>query len=292
MKLTIINAKTDLGVMVDGSNLGPEIISNHFKEDKHINKIITIEKQNIVKSKDKLDLEKNLDGVNEFNKRLYNAVLKEKEDNSFPIILGGDHSLAIATALASIKNEQNLGIIWIDSHGDYNTFETTRTGNLHGLPLAATNNQTGNKLTSYHNGNYYNPKNTVIVGARDIDDWEMPNIEKNNVTIFTTQDIKDQGIKSIIKKAMDIALDGTNGVHISYDLDVIDPKIAPGVSVPAINGINEAEANLILDEVLKYKNDIKSFDLVELNPTKDIAHKTENIAVNLLDKLVSSLTNN
>lgn len=292
MKLTIINAKTDLGVMVDGSNLGPEIISNHFKEDKRINKIITIEKQNIIKSKDKLDLEKNLDGVNEFNKRLYDVVLSEKQENNFPITLGGDHSLAIASALASIKNEQNLGIIWIDSHGDYNTFETTRTGNLHGLPLAATNNQTGNKLTSYHNGNYYNPKNTVIVGARDIDDWEMPNIEKNNVTVFTTQDIKVQGIDIIIKKAIDIALNGTNGVHISYDLDVIDPKIAPGVSVPAVNGINEEEAYLILDKILKYKNDIKSFDLVELNPTKDIDHKTENIAVNLLDKLVSSLTNN
>ena len=292
MKLTLINAKTDLGVMVDGSNYGPDAISNHFKEDRRINKIITIEKQNIVKSKDKLDLEKNLDGVNEFNKRLYDVVLSEKQENNFPIILGGDHSLAIATALSSIKNEQNLGIIWIDSHGDYNTFETTRTGNLHGLPLAATNNQTGNKLTSYHNGNYYNPKNTVIVGARDIDDWEMPNIEKNNVTVFTTQDIKVQGIDIIIKKAMAIALNGTKGVHISYDLDVIDPKIAPGVSVPAKDGINEEEAYLILDEVLKYKNDIKSFDLVELNPTKDIDHKTENIAVNLLDKLVSSLTNN
>lgn len=291
MKLTLINAKTDLGVMVDGSNLGPDAISNHFKEDKRINEIITIEKQNIVKSKDKLDLEKNLDSVNEFNKRLYEVVLKEKEEGNFPITLGGDHSLAIATALASIKNEQNLGIIWIDSHGDYNTFETTRTGNLHGLPLAATNHQTGNKLTSYHNGSYYNHKNTVIVGVRDIDKWEMPNIEKNNVTIFTTQDIKVQGIDIIIKKAMDIALNGTNGVHISYDIDVIDPKIAPGVSVPAINGINEEEAYLILDEVLKYKNDIKSFDLVELNPTKDIEHKTENIAVNLLDKLVSSLTN-
>lgn len=292
MNLTLINAKTDLGVMVDGSNTGPDTISSHFKEDIRINKIISIEKQNIIKSKDKLDLEKNLDGVNEFNKRLYDVVLKEKEDNSFPITLGGDHSLAIATALASIKNEQNLGIIWIDSHGDYNTFETTRTGNLHGLPLAATNHQTGDKLTSYHNGNYYNPKNTVIVGARDIDKWEMPNIENNNVTVFTTQDIKEKGIDTIIKKAMNIALNGTNGVHISYDLDVIDPKIAPGVSVPAKDGINEEESYLVLDEILKYKNDIKSFDLVELNPTKDIDHKTENIAVSLLDKLVSSLTNN
>ena len=292
MKLTLINAKTDLGVMVDGSNLGPDAISNHFKDDKRINKRISIEKQNIIKSKDKLDLEKNLDGINEFNKRLYEVVLNEKDEKNFPIILGGDHSLAIATALASIQSEQNLGIIWIDSHGDYNTFETTRTGNLHGLPLAATNNQTGNKLTSYHNGNYYTPKNTVIVGARDIDDWEMPNIKNNNVTVFTTQDIKEQGIDTIIKKAMNIALDGTNGVHISYDLDVIDPKTAPGVSVPAINGINEEEAYLILDEVLKYKDNIKSFDLVELNPTKDIEHKTENIAVNLLDKLLTSLTNN
>ena len=288
MKLTIINAKTDLGVMVDGSDKGPEIISKYFKNNDKINKIITIDKPNVIKSKDKNDLEKNIDAVNIFNEDLYHAVLEVKSNNDFPIVLGGDHSLAIGSALASIKKEEKLGMIWIDSHGDYNTFETTRTGNLHGLPLACLNHQTKDRLSFFHNGNYYDPKNTIIVGGRDIDPWEMPNIKDAGVTLFTTEDIRDQGIENIIKKAMDIALKNTNGVHISYDLDVIDPQIAPGVSVPAINGITEDETYKIADEVLKYIDHIKSIDIVEFNPTRDINHKTENIAINILDKVIKS----
>lgn len=288
MKITLINAKSDLGVTVDGSNLGPEIISKYFEKDQRIHKIINIEKPNVTKSKDINDLAKNIDSVNAFNKKLYDAVLKEKNNNHFPITLGGDHSIAIASALASIKKEDNLGIIWIDSHGDYNTFATTKTGNIHGLPLAAINHQTEEKLSFYHFGNYYSPKNTVIVGGRDIDKWEMPNITKNNITLFTTDDIKKQGIEIIIKKAMDIALTNTNGVHISYDIDVIDPLIAKGVSVPAINGINEEDAYLIVDELLKYKDQIKSFDLVEFNPSKDIDKKTEQIVLNILNKIIES----
>lgn len=286
MKVTLINAKTDLGVMIDGANLGPEILSNYYKDDERVNKRIDIEKQNIEKSHDPKDLAKNLDAINEFNTRLYNVV---KEEENFPITLGGDHSLAIASALGSIKKYDKLGIIWIDSHGDYNTFETTKTGNIHGLPLAALDNQTGTRLSAYHDGNYFIPENTVIVGGRDIDPWEMPVIKKAGATVFSTKDIKEQGIDVIIKKAIDIASNNTNGIHISYDIDVIDPEIAPGVSVPAINGINEEEAYLITDEVLKYKDKIKSWDLVEFNPTKDKDKKTEKIAVNILEKIVNEI---
>lgn len=286
MKLTLINAKTDLGVMVDGANLGPEILSNYYKDDKRIDKIINLEKENIKKSHDPKDLAKNLDTINEFNARLYNEI---KQDNNFPITLGGDHSLAIGSALASIKKEENLGIIWIDSHGDYNTFETTRTGNIHGLPLAALNHQTGDRLSLFHDGNYYLPENTVIVGGRDIDPWEMPVIEKAGATVFSTKDIKEQGISTIIKKAIDIASNNTKGIHISFDIDVIDPEIAKGVSVPAINGITDDEAYLITDEVLKYKDKIKSWDLVEFNPLKDEDKKTEKIAINILEKVISNI---
>lgn len=286
MKLTLINAKTDLGVMIDGANLGPEVLSNYYKDDKRIDKIINLEKENIKKSHDPKDLAKNLDAINEFNARLYNEI---KQDNNFPITLGGDHSIAIGSALASIKKEEKLGIIWIDSHGDYNTFETTRTGNIHGLPLAALNHQTGDRLSLFHDGNYYLPENTVIVGGRDIDPWEMPVIEKAGATVFSTKDIKEQGISTIIKKAIDIASNNTKGIHISFDIDVIDPEIAKGVSVPAIKGITDEEAYLITDEVLKYKDKIKSWDLVEFNPLKDIDKKTEKIAVNILEKVINSI---
>ncbi len=289
MKITIVNAKTDLGVTISGTDLGPSILSNNFKNDKRINKIINIEKENINKSYDKADLAKNIDSINKFNEKLYNTVLSEKENNSFPITIGGDHSIAIATALASIKNEEHLGIIWIDSHGDYNTFETTKTGNIHGLPLSTINNQTGDKLTFFHAGNFYLPENTVIIGGRDIDPWEMPVIKKNNVTLFTTEDIKKEGIKTIIEKAIKIASKNTKGIHISYDIDVIDPSIAPGVSTPASNGINEEEAYQIVKEILKEKSPIKSFDLVEYNPTNDIDNKTQVLATNILEIIINAI---
>ena len=145
-------------------------------------------------------------------------------------------------------------------------------------------------LTTFHDGNYFNHENTVIVGGRDIDEWEYPNLEKDNITVFTTEDIKKYGVQEIMKKAFAIANNGTNGVHISYDLDVIDPKIAPGVSVPAINGINEEEAFLIVDELIKNKNIIKSMDLVEFNPTKDINDKTKNIAIKILEKVIKNFS--
>jgi len=291
MKLTLINAKTDLGVTVDGANLGPEILSNYFKNNENIEKIVTIEKSNNKKSTDKNDLAKNLNEVNEFNEKLYNEIINTKENNSFPITLGGDHSLAIGSALGSIEKEQSLGIIWIDAHLDYNTFETTITGNLHGLPLAALNGL-NKELSKFHNKNYYKPENTVVVGYRSEEenkDIELNNVKQMGVTVFTTEDINNLGIETVLKQAFDIATKNTNGVHISYDLDVIDPIICPGVSVPEKNGITQEQAYLILDEVLKYKKDIKSLDLVEFNPTNDIENKTKTIALNLLETIINNI---
>jgi len=291
MNITLINAKTDLGVTVDGANLGPEIISDYFKNHEKIQNIINIEKNNIIKSKDSNDLAKNLNEINKFNNQLYKSVLAIKNNNNFPIILGGDHSLAIGSALASINQEKSLGIIWIDAHLDYNTFETTITGNIHGLPLAAINGL-NKKLSLFHNQNYYNPKNTVVVGYRSQEenkDTELNNIKKMGVTVFTTEDIKKIGIKNVIKQAFQIATSNTRGVHISYDLDVIDPIICPGVSIPEVNGIDEKEAFLILNEILTYKDKLKSFDLVEFNPINDQNKKTETIAKKLLDTIINAI---
>jgi len=285
MKITLINAKTDLGVTVDGANLGPEILSNYFEDNNKIEQIVNIEKSNKDKSKSPNDLKKNLNEVNEFNKNLYNALINTK--NSFPITLGGDHSLAIGSALGSIKKHKNLGIIWIDAHLDYNTFDTTITGNLHGLPLAAINGL-NKDLSKFHKENYYNPENTVVIGYRSEEEnqeIELNNVKKMGVTVFSTEDIKNLGIKNVIDKAFHIATKDTTGVHISYDLDVIDPKLAPGVSVPEENGITENEAYLIADAVLNHIDNIKSLDLVEYNPTNDIDDKTKTIALNILNKI-------
>ena len=279
--INIINANTDLGVHVDGANLGPKVLTNMLSVVKY-----DVNKDNIVKSKNRDDLKKNLTSVNNFTKKIFNQELEILKSGNFPLLIGGDHSAAIGSALASSTFHKNIGIIWIDAHGDYNTFETTHTGNLHGLPLAAITGYHCNELTDFITNNYINPKNTVIVGARSIDPWEIGNIKDAGVTIFTTKDIKEKGIKHIMNEAFKIALTNTCGTHISYDIDVIDPRLAPGVSIPEIDGINETEAYEIMDYLMKRKKDIKSMDLVEFNPTKDINNKTYKIASKLLDKII------
>lgn len=286
MKIDLIEANQDLGVKIDGANEGPPLLTRPFADQMAI---YTIDKLDIPKEREPKNRQKNLLGVNEFNKKLYDLVDDIKQKREFPITIGGDHSIAIASALASLKNEENLGIIWIDAHGDYNTFETTITGNLHGLPLAAINGLCS-KLTTFHNDTFYNHKNTVIVGGRDIDDWEMPNLIKDNIKIFTTDDIHKLGPERVMAEAFKIASEGTNGVHISYDLDVIDPLLAPGVSVPAISGISVVETQKITDEIIKNKDLVKSLDLVEYNPSRDIDDKTKKIALDILEKVIRNFS--
>ncbi|MBO6145448.1 MAG: arginase [Bacilli bacterium] len=287
-KIDIIEAKNDLGVSVDGANIGPSIIMKDIDKSK-INKIYTLEKPNYEKETAKDNLKKNLKGVNEFNEKLYKMVSDVVNEDNFPLTLGGDHTIAIASALASIKKRENLGIIWVDAHGDFNTFKTTITGNLHGLPLAVITGYEKELLSYFHDGNFYPFKNTVILGARDIDPLELENLKDANVTIITTADIHKYGALEMTKKAIEIASKDVDGLHISYDIDVIDPQDAPGVSVPAISGIKKEEAYIILDELLKYKN-IKSMDVVEFNPLKDIDDKTKIIADHIVNEIINKKT--
>ena len=286
--IDIIDACTDLGVSVDGAALGPEILTEDLI-NKKVDNIHIIHADEDGKEKEKDNKKKNLKKLNEFNIELYNRVLKSIDEKKFPLTIGGDHSLVIASALASIKKNQNLGIIWIDAHGDYNTFKTTITGNIHGLPLAVIDGYEKMYLADFHNGSFYNSKNTVIVGGRDIDPLEQENLKDAGVTVFTTEEIHKRGMKAVMEDAIKIACNNTNGMHISYDLDVIDPVICPGVSVPAKNGINLEEVYEAVDEIIKYKDKLKSLDLVEYNPLKDIDNKTKVIAKTILESLINNI---
>lgn len=279
-KTTFIGAGLDLGVHIDGARLGPRTILKKL----NFNHILLEQKENIIKSHDELDLKKNLEELNNFNKELYTTIKKE---NRFCLTIGGDHSIAIASSLASLKKHGNLGIIWIDSHLDYNTFKTTITGNLHGLPLASLNGL-NKELSIFHDGNYFNPKNTVVVGYRAFEqnaNLEIENIKTMGVTVYTTEDIKKYGVQKIMDMAFMIASNQTDGIHVSFDLDVIDPNLAPGVSVPEVNGINQEETDEILTYLSEKKKIIKSFDLVEYNPLLDIENKTLEMALHIIKKI-------
>lgn len=278
--INFISACSDLGVHISGSEKGPSILTANFDIKNYI-----LEKEKIDKSLNPKDLRKNEKYINNFTRKVFDTSLNILKDNKIPLLIGGDHSTVIGNALASQYYYNNIGIIWIDAHGDYNTFETTKSGNIHGLPLAAITGYKCCELTSFITNNFINPKNCVIVGARSIDPWEIGNIKDAGVTVFTTDDVKKYGSDTIIKKAIKIATNNTNGVHISLDLDVIDPNIAPGVSIPEDNGISDIDVYLMVDELLKNEDIIKSIDLVELNPELDINHKTKDIALNILNKL-------
>lgn len=290
-KYSIVNACSDFGVNVNGTKLGPEAISKDIQEielSQKISNFYTLHAEEAEKELDKSNKKKNLVPVNNFNTKLYNLVDEIVKKGEFPITLGGDHVIAIASALASINVHKNMGIIWVDAHGDYNTLESTQSGNLHGLPFAVITNYEKKLLADFHKGNFYNPKNAVILGGRDIDELELPNIKDAGVTLIPTEDIHKYGANAMFKKAIEIASNGTDGVHISYDLDIIDPKIAPGVSVPAIDGINLDEAYEIANLIGKKINEnvVKSFDLVELNPLLDKDKVTEKIAVEIIKRVL------
>ena len=203
--------------------------------------------------------------------------------------MGGDHSIAIASALASIKKHKKMGIIWVDAHPDYHTFDSTISGNIHGMPLAVITNYEKRYLADFHDGNFYNPKNAVVVNARDVEESELENLKDAGVTIFTSDDIKDQGIKSIMRQAIKIASEGCEGIHISYDLDIIDPEFVPGLSYPVKGGIDLEEAFDIIDEIIKNKDILKSMDIVEFCPSRDKDNKTKIVACKMIQKLLNNL---
>lgn len=287
----IFGAGTDLGVHIDGANLGPVQLMNDLKAFYQGESILFERDKEIIKSRNLSDRRKNEYEVEKFNTQLYKAMVEKIKEEYFPIMIGGDHSAAIASALASAKVNIDVGIIWIDAHTDYNTFETTVTGNLHGLPLAAINGYKNNELRYYHDGKIIQPSRTVIIGARSMDEEEKDNVRYSGVTVFTTQDIKEKGVEAVMDEAFKIAGYKTKGIHVSYDLDVIDPDVAPGVSIPEFDGISEEEAMQINEYLIKNMKEILSFDLVEFNPLRDIDRKTEQIALNILAQIIRAAEN-
>lgn len=291
MRTIIIGAGTDLGVHIDGANLGPVQLMNDLKAFYKGESILLERDPEVIKSRNLSDRRKNEYEIEKFNANLYKTSIEKMKEECFPIMIGGDHSASIASALACAKENIDVGMIWIDSHPGYHTFDTTVSGNIHDLALAAINGYKNNELRYYHNGKVIQPSKTVIIGARNIDDGEKDNIRYSGVTLFSTQDIKEKGIDAVMEEAYQIAGYKTKGIHISYDLDVIDPDVAPGVSTPEFDGLSEEEAMKINEYIITHIDPVLSYDVVEFNPLRDIDRKTEQIALNLLAQIIRAVEN-
>ena len=288
MRTMVFGAGSDLGVHIDGASLGPKQLMNDLRTFYKGESMLFQQDATIIKSRNFGDRRKNEYEVEKFNTELYKNIVEKMKEEYFPILIGGDHSVSIASALASVKANIDVGIVWIDAHTDYNTFESTVSGNIHGLPLAAITGYNCNELRYYHDGKVIQPSRTVVIGARSIDDAEKDNLRYAGITVFTTQDVKEKGITAVMDEAFKIAGYKTKGIHVSYDIDVIDPYTAPGVSIPEYDGLSEDEAMEINEYLVKHMNDILSFDLVEFNPLRDQERKTEQIALNILTQIINA----
>ncbi|MDA8220676.1 arginase [Desulfosporosinus sp.] len=225
---------------------------------------------------------KYLEEIVTINERLHLIVSEAIKEGVVPLILGGDHSLGIGTLAGLALSERSFGLIWFDTHGDYNSLDTTESGNIHGMPLAVANGIGAPELTSIGGvKKKLREENTVIIGAREMDPQEKELLRKSKITVFTMRDIDQVGMTEVVKQGIKIASQGTDGIHISFDLDVIDPEEAPGVGTPVAGGITYREAHLAM-ELLADSGRITSMDVVEVNPILDNHNKTAKLAVGLI----------
>ncbi len=218
--------------------------------------------------------------------RLGNMVAHAMDDGKAPLVLGGDHSVAIGTVAGVAKHfkkkRQKIGLIWIDAHADMNTPQTSPSGNVHGMPLACCIGLGPPELTKLFGFSpKVDPKNVCIVGVRDIDIMEKAHVRESGVHAFTMRDIDERGLRSVMAQAMDLATRGTAGFHLSLDLDYVDPADAPGVGTPVRGGATYREAHLAM-EMICDSNGMVSMEAVEVNPVFDEVNRTAELGVELI----------
>jgi arginase len=217
---------------------------------------------------------------------LAELVEKQMAAGSCPLVLGGDHSLAVGTVSGVSKHlrdrGEKLGMIWIDAHTDMNTPATSPSGNVHGMPLACCIGLGPKELTDIFG---YSPKvapeNVALVGIRSVDDDERDNVQRSGVHAFTMRDIDERGMRSVIEESIRIAGSGTAGFHVSLDMDAVDPREAPGVGTPVRGGITYREAHLAM-ETMCDSGRMTSMEVVEVNPVIDEVNRTAALAVELV----------
>ncbi|MFD0769416.1 arginase [Bacillus sp. CGMCC 1.60114] len=242
---------------------------------------ICIEREVQINENEKL---KNLEQVVKVCHELASKVDNIIEKKSFPLVLGGDHSIAIGTLAGVAKHYKNLGVIWYDAHGDLNTEETSPSGNIHGMSLAASLGHGHPSLVNLY-GEYPKVKkeNVVIIGARSLDDGEKELIQKEGIKVFTMHEIDRMGMTAVMEETI-AYLSHTDGVHLSLDLDGLDPHDAPGVGTPVMGGLSYRESHLAM-EMLAESGIITSAEFVEVNPILDEKNKTAIAAVALMGSL-------
>ncbi|WAA09385.1 arginase [Fervidibacillus albus] len=287
--ISMVGVPMDLGQSRRGVDMGPAAIRYAGVVERlenlgyEINDLGNIEIENV--GKDAKREIRNVNAIVEVNRKLAHTVEKIMEEGSFPLVLGGDHSIAIGTIAGVSKFFHQLGVIWYDAHGDLNTPETSPSGNIHGMPLATSLGLGERDLVNIGG---YAPKlkyeNIVIIGARSLDEGEKDLIKKKGIKVYTMHEVDRMGMSAIIEETIAYLKNKTDGIHLSFDLDALDPIYAPGVGTPVSGGVTFRETHLAL-EMLAETNLITSAEFVEVNPILDERNKTGSLTVELIGSL-------
>lgn len=282
----------DLGAGRRGVDMGPSAIRvaslgarlrDLGYEVEDLGNIEVVQPESIPTQDDRL---RYLPEIGEACQRVSNVVYRILENGRVPVVLGGDHAISMGTVAGTAsyfhERESKVGLIWIDAHADMNTPESTPSGNIHGMPLAVNIGMGAEALTHLRGfAPKVNPKNVALVGIRSVDAQERINVRKSGIMSFTMRDIDERGMRSVMDEAIRVASNGTEGIHVSLDLDAVDPSEAPGVGTPVKGGLSYREAHLAL-EMIADSRKLLSIDCVEVNPVIDEANRTAMLAVEFL----------
>lgn len=294
MNIDVIGVPVDLGADRRGVDMGPSAIrysglmqaikslNIHYRDLGNIPVPVPESHQENSSVKPKYVKE-----ITDINEALFHIVRKSLKEGNMPLVLGGDHSIATGTLIGVQSVYKNIGVIWVDAHGDFNTEETTMSGNLHGMSLAAAAGIGMSEMTRFKPEyvGYIDPRKIAIVGARSLDPEEAILLKKSGVSVFTIEDIDMYGLRAIVQKAINVVEENTEGFHLSFDMDVVTPTDAPGVGTPVKGGLTYREAHL-LAEMLSVRSKLVSMEFVEVNPILDHANMTGELAVSLISSVL------
>ncbi len=287
MKIDVIGIPIDFGAGRRGVDMGPSAIRyanlrkglealGHEVEDKGnldvpITETCTVNEPNL----------RYIDCIVPMARRAAGAVASSIQAGAFPLVLGGDHSISLGSIRGAAKHKK-LGVIWVDAHADFNTHETTPSGNIHGMPLAALCGMGDARLTQLWEEAVpvINPQNVAVIGARDLDEGEKKNLREAGVLVFSMEQVDLYGVSKCISQSIEHVSKGTDGLYLSFDMDALDPTEAPGVGTPVKGGLTYREAHLIC-EVMAETGKLVGMDLVEVNPILDAHNQTAKLAVEL-----------
>ena len=284
-RVDLIGVQMDLGAATRGVNMGPAAIRyagvvNGIKEMGYeVN-----DKGDIIPKAEGASSEKmrNYEQVIDANTKLYHETLASHEAGAFPVILGGDHSIAAGSIQATAKHYKNIGIIWVDAHGDWNSPESSESGNMHGMPFSAVCGAGPDCMIDFGQGPVIvDPKHCVQIAGRDIDREERIRMKEYGVTVFSIADVDRMGMPAVIEEAIKIAGGETEGIHLSFDVDGITPESAPGTGTRVHSGLTLREA-FYLVETLYESGKVLALDMVEVNPMLDIRNQTGEVACELI----------